>query len=72
MYLSHREALVNRSLNLILRMSATRKVKKIKDIRVIETTNSLRDTQEGKGTSPCHWRSPGSLPRENSNLGVAC
>ena len=39
---------------------------------MIGTTNSIRDTREGKGSSPCHWRSPGSLPRENSNLGVAC
>lgn len=42
-------------------MSAAIKDKKIKDIRVIGTTNSIRDTREGKGSSPCHWRSPGIL-----------
>ena len=42
-------------------MSAAIKDKKIKDIRVIGTTNSIRDTREEKGSSPCHWRSPGIL-----------
>ena len=42
-------------------MSAAIKDKKIKDIRVIGTTNFIRDTREGKGSSPCHWRSPGIL-----------